>query len=268
MKRIHMILLCIIGICLIFPAKASAEDPKAREIMTKVHARNDGDNEITELKMILIDQQGKERVRDMKSYVKDKGEDTLRLMFFLSPADVKDTAFLTYDYDDPDKDDDQWLYLPALKKSKRIASSDKDNSFMGSDFSYADMTKPDIENYDYTIIKEDKVRGEDVWVIKAVPRTEKVVEEYGYTQSVAFVRKDIFMVVRAVHWVKEGNKLKYMDIESIKQIDGVWTPVKTEMTTKQGKLTLHKTILSRENIRFNQNLDENFFTIMQMEKGM
>ena len=61
-------------------------------------------------------------------------------MFFLSPADVKDTGFLTYDYDEEGRDDDQWLYLPALKKTKRIASGDKSGSFMGSDFTYADMT--------------------------------------------------------------------------------------------------------------------------------
>ena len=117
------------------PAEA-ADDPEARVIMERVDARDDGDNQTGDMQMVLIDKRGQQRVRRIATFKKDKGEDTLRLMFFLTPADVKDTAFLTYDYDDPDRDDDQWLYLPALRKTKRIATSDKSGSFMGSDLNY------------------------------------------------------------------------------------------------------------------------------------
>ena len=113
----------------------------AREIMQAVEDREDGDNRVADMSMVLIDKNGDTRTRAIRSFDKDKGEDNQRIMFFLSPADVKDTAFLTYDYDEYEKDDDQWLYLPALRKSKRIASSDKSGSFMGSDFSYSDMTR-------------------------------------------------------------------------------------------------------------------------------
>ena len=105
-----------------------------REIAQRVHDRDDGKTLSQDMTMILIDKNGKKRVRKIKTFSKDFGKDTYRIMFFLSPADVKDTAFLTYDYDDPNKDDDQWLYLPALKKVKRIPTSDKSSSFMGSDF--------------------------------------------------------------------------------------------------------------------------------------
>ena len=108
-----------------------ADDPKAREIMEKVDARDDGDKMTSDMNMILIDKRGNERKRHLRSFSRDVGEDKQRLMFFKSPADVKDTGFLTYDYDDADKDDDQWLYLPALRKTKRIASDDKSGSFMG-----------------------------------------------------------------------------------------------------------------------------------------
>ena len=130
------------------PALGWCDDPAARAIMEKVDARDDGDNQTSEMEMVLIDKQDKERVRRLAIFSKDKGEDTLRLMFFLEPADVKDTAFLTWDFDDPDKDDDQWLYLPALRKTKRIASSDKDGSFMGSDLNYSDMTDRNLEDLD------------------------------------------------------------------------------------------------------------------------
>jgi hypothetical protein len=189
-------------------------------------------------------------------------------MFFLHPADVKDTAFLTYDYDDPDADDDQWLYLPALRKTKRIATSDKSGSFMGSDLSYADMTSRDLTDYDYTLKKEMQVRGHAAWLIEALPRSAEVEDETGYTKSLLIVRKDIHMVVRAVHWVKDGGYLKYVDATRIEQIDKIWVATELKVATKKGKQTVHSTVLTLEKVRFNQNLDPEMFTTRRMEKGL
>ena len=119
----------------------------AREIAQKVHDRDEGDNYTANMKMILIDKNNITRVRDLKTYTKNKGEDKLKLMFFLTPADVRNTAFLTHDFEDSSKDDDQWLYLPEVQKVKRIASSDKSASFMGSDFTYSDMTSRNVQDY-------------------------------------------------------------------------------------------------------------------------
>jgi len=249
----------------------AADDPQARAIMEKVDARDDGDNQTGDMIMILVDKNGKERQRKIATFKKDKGEDTQRLMFFLHPADVKDTAFLTYDYDDPDRDDDQWLYLPALRKSKRIATSDKSGSFMGSDLNYADMTSRNLEDYDFSFYEkgnEAEVRGHKVWVIWSLPRSKAVVTETGYRKSLLFIRPDIDMVVRAIHWVKTGGYLKYLDVRNLEQIDGVWVATETLVTKKKGKATVHKTILSMGNVRFNQNLDDDLFTIRRMEKGL
>ena len=150
-----------------------ADDAKARAIMTKVDARDDGSSLEQNLLMVLVNKKGKKRVRDMKSYTKDFGKDEKKVMFFKSPADVKNTGFLTFDYDKANKDDDQWLYLPALKKVKRIPSSDKSSSFMGSDFSYYDMTKMSLKDFDFKLLKETKVRGHAVWMIESTPRSQK-----------------------------------------------------------------------------------------------
>ena len=264
LKRLFIIFVFLI---LVSPCPGWAEDLKARQIMEKVDARDDGDNQVSDMEMILIDKNGKKRVRKIRAFNKDKGEDTLRLMFFLEPADVEDTAFLTYDYDQSDKDDDQWIYLPALRKTKRIATSDKSGSFMGSDFTYSDMTKRDLEDYDYTLLKEAKVRDSDAWLIQALPRTKEVIVRTGYTKSVVYVRKDNFMVIRGVHWVKKGNRLKYMDVKKLIMIDGIWMATEMHMTTKKGKARIHKTIMTFENVRFNQALKEDFFSIRRMEKG-
>lgn len=245
-----------------------ADDARARAIMEKVDARDDGDNRVSDMEMILIDRHGNKRERKIRSFMKDKGEDTQSLMFFLEPADVKDTGFLTYDYDDPNKDDDQWLYLPALRKSKRIASSDKSGSFMGSDLNYSDMTSRDLDDYDYTLKQEMEVRGNKVWVIESVPRNEKVIEETGYTKSLVFVRQDNYVVVRAVNWVNEGGKLKYMDVKSLELIDGIWTNREMTMTTKRGKTTEHMTVLRFNNVRYNQKLDDDLFTVRRLERGL
>ncbi len=246
----------------------AADEPKARAIMEKVDARDDGDNGMSDMEMILIDKQGSKRVREIRSRMKDFGKDTHRIMFFIAPPDVKDSGFLTYDYDDPAKDDDQWLYLPALKKTKRIASSDKSGGFMGSDFNYADMTSRDLTDYDFSMVKEDAVEGHNAWLIQAVPRTKQVIEETGYTKSVLFVRQDNYVVIRAVHWVSESDRLKYFDVKKLELIDNIWVATEIHMTTKQGKNTLHKTILTYRNVRFNQNLSDDLFTVRRLEKGL
>ena len=244
-----------------------ADDAKARAIMVKVDARDDGQTLEQDMKMILIDKNNKKRLRDIKSYGKDFGEDTHQIMFFKSPADVKNTSFLTYDYDDASKDDDQWLYLPALKKVKRIPSADKSGSFMGSDFSYFDMTDRDLEDYDFKFIKETKVRGNDAWIIESTPRNKKVIKESGYTKTMAIVRKDNYMVVRAINYMKNGKK-KYLDLTKTHKQGGVWVVDEMSMTTKKGKTMTHKTVLSFKNIKVNKALKDDLFTTRRLSKGL
>ncbi|HHH20138.1 MAG TPA: outer membrane lipoprotein-sorting protein [Campylobacterales bacterium] len=244
-----------------------ADDKQAREIMEKVDARDDGQTLEQEMLMVLIDKNGNERTRDMKSYAKDFDQDEHRIMFFKSPSDVKNTAFLTYDYDDSSKDDDQWLYLPALKKVKRIPSTDKSSSFMGSDFSYFDMTDRDLENYDFKLLKETQVRGHDAWMIQSTPRNQKVIDESGYTKSIAIVRKDNYVVVRAINFLENG-KMKYLDITKMHEEKGIWVVDEMSMTTKKHKQTLHKTILKFSNIRLNGEVNDEMFTTRQLEKGL
>ena len=250
------------------PRHSLADDPAARAIMEKVDARDDGDNQTSDMEMVLIDKRGKKRIRRIAVFSKDKGDDALRLMFFRHPADVKDTAFLTHDYDNPSKNDDQWLYLPALRKTKRIASSDKSGSFMGSDLNYSDMTDRNLSDYDFTLKKEMTVNGTKTWLIESIPRSKKVIAETGYKKSLVFVRQDNFVVIRAVHWEKGGGYLKYVDVRNLEFIDDIWVATDMHITRKKGKLLAHKTILKLENVKFNQNLDEGLFTVRRMEKGL
>ncbi len=239
-----------------------------REIMEKVNARDEGDRSKGEMEMILLDKKGKKRIRKLKTFGGKKGKDTLSLMFFLSPADVKNTGFLTYDYNESGKDDDQWLYLPALRKTKRIAAGHKSGSFMGSDLNYSDMTTPDLDLYDYTLMKETEVRGKKVWQIKAVPKNKDEAEKSGYSKSVIFIRQDNYVMIRAVRWVHKKRRNKYLDVKKLEKIDGIWISTEMHVTTKTGKKILHKTILKQNNIRFNQDeVNADLFTVRRLEKG-
>jgi len=250
-----------------FPEKVFAFN--GREIMEKVNARDTGDRSITEMEMILIDKKGNKRVRKLKTFGLEKGKDSLSLMFFLSPADVRNTGFLTFDYDESGKDDDQWLFLPALRKTKRIAAGDKSGSFMGSDLNYSDMTSPDLNLYEYTLMKETEVKGQKVWQIKSVPKTKAEAEKSGYSKSVVFIRQDNYVMIRGVRWVHKKKRNKYLDVRKLEKIDGIWVSTELHVTTKSGKKTLHKTILKQKNVHFNQDeVNEDLFSIRRLEKGL
>lgn len=235
--------------------------------MEWVDEREDGDRATQDMRMLLIDRNGDQRRREIRSKRMDRGEDTYSLLFFIAPADVRNTGFLTYDYDDEDRDDDQWLYLPALGKTKRIASTDKSGSFMGSDFSYADMTRRKLDHYDYALLKEDEIRGHRVWIVEATPNTQKEIDDTGYTRSIVFVRQDNHVVVRAKHWTTD-RRVKYLDVKKLEKIDGIWVPTEMHMITRRGKATLHRTVLLVSNVEFNQAVDPDDFTLRRLEKGL
>ena len=139
---------------------------------------------------------------------------------------------------------------------------------MGSDFSYSDMTTLDLEDYDFKLIKTQAVEDKETWLIEALPKTDEVMEETGYTKSILFIRQDNHVVIRAIHFVKEGGRLKYMEVKKLKLIDKIWTPTEINMTTKKGKITLHRTILKYHDIKYNEELDDSFFTVQRMERGL
>ena len=130
------------------------------------------------------------------------------------------------------------------------------------------MTSPNLDEYDYKILKELDVRGKKVWVIEATPSSQKEIDETGYKKGMIFVRQDNFMVVRGIRWVADSTEMKYLDIPEVAKIDDIWVALKMTMTTKKGKSTLHRTELLFENNRFNQDLDESMFTVRQIEKGL
>ncbi|MCG8564164.1 MAG: outer membrane lipoprotein-sorting protein [Desulfobacterales bacterium] len=265
-KFIAPVTALLVGL-LILPPPATAMDAQA--VMEAVDARDKGNTAISDTRMILVDRNKKQRIREMKSIRKEYGEDTKGIIFFLSPADVRNTAYMSFDWEK--KEDDSWLFLPAMAKVKRIAAKDKSGAFMGSDFSYSDINGMDIKDWDYSFVKKSyQLDGVETWVIKGRPKPqakERVAEETGYAKILVWVRKDNLVIVKAKYWVTQGQKIKYFKAEDIEEIDGIWTPLKlTMVTTEKGKVS-HSTVMKLSNVMYNTQVKDGYFTPVSMEQG-
>jgi len=247
-------------------------DTDARDIMEQVDTRYTGDTSSGLSTMVLIDRKGRERVRQIQSFSETSSDIERSVSYFLSPADVKGTGYLSLDYDSENKEDDSWLYLPALKKVKRIAAGDKSGAFMGSDFSYSDINGVNIDWYNYKLLNESEIiDGVDTWKIESRPKTEfakQVDSETGYTKSHMWIRKDNFVQVQGQIWVTKGKRVKYFSAKDIEQIDGIWTPKKIQMiTTRNGKKE-HITVLEINSIEYNAALDADLFSPNALQRGI
>ncbi len=269
----HSSLLLLASISLALPATASALDPNTedpRAIAQAVEDRDDGDRGKAKLTLTLKDSSGRSRTRKLSQRSMKFGGGTKTLMFFEAPADVRNTGLLSVDYDDGKKEDDQWLYLPSLHKSTRISTSDKSGSFMGTDITYADMTKKDPDNYDYKLLEKSvKVGGEECWLIESRPRTDKEKKETGYVKTHMWISKSKLMPVQVKAWVKEGKKLKYIKFSSFEQVDGIWVSRRMAVRTVRGKKVESETLFETNQVRFNQaDVTETDFSERRLEKGI
>ncbi len=271
MKRILFVTL-IFSLVLAIHITKSMADETAFDVVQKMDNREDGDTQTTDTLMILINKNKQKRVRNIKNIRKDYGPDTKGVIFFLSPADVRNTAYMSFDWDNASKEDDSWLYLPALQKVKRVAAGDKSGSFMGSDFTYSDINGIEIEDWDYSFVKQSVLlNGVDTWVIQGLPKKEvkdKVLDETGYLKTLMWIRKDNYMLVKGKYWVKQGRKIKFFKADDIRKVDNIWTAhTLTMVTTNKGKVE-HSSVLKFSNVQYNVPIDDPTFTTRRMERGL
>lgn len=249
--------------------KAQPDKLNAYDIMLRVDERDTGDTQTSVSTLTLIDKKGRERNRELKMFSMDKADVEKSIVYFLAPTDVKGTAYMSFDWDDDSREDDSWLYLPALQQVKRVASSDESGSFMGSDFSYADINGMDLEDFDYTILKESEtVNGQDCWLIESRPKNDKVIEKTGYTSTQSWVRKDIFMVIQGKIEVKKGKKTKYFSATDLALIDDIWTAKTLQMVTTRNGKKEHASVFKFGEILYNQQVDESRFDTQAMQRGI
>ena len=247
-----------------------ADEADPAKIVAAMDARDDGDRQKSQMVMKVRDSAGRERSRSVRSQRMDFPGGSKQLLLFEGPAEVRNTGLLSIDWDDGAKADDQWLYLPALRKSTRIASGDKSGSFMGTDLSYADMTRQDVKSYDYAMIQASLPCGDDTcWLIESRPNNKKTRKETGYVKTHSWISKSKLMPLKVKHWVREGKKLKFIKFADIRQVAGVWTPHKIMAQTKRGKIIESKTVLVFTSVLLNQDdvrLED--FSQRRLEQGL
>ena len=255
-QNLVMLLLCFIICC----GTGINAQLTGKEIMTKVDNRADGDDQKSVLKMILINKRGRKRVREMLSFKKDYGKDSKKIMFFKSPADVKGTGFLSYDYENPQKDDERWLYLPAMKKTRRISGSSKNDYFMGTDFTYDDMGDRAVEEDIHKYIKDEKIRETDCWVVESVSKDKS----YMYSKKISWIDKKTLIPVKVDYYDRDGDLLKTLNAFGIRKEQDFWTSSKIVM---KNHLEKHETILEYKDRKFNTGIKESVFRVSTLERG-
>ena len=241
----------------------------ANEILKKVSSRKKISRVKSEIEMTLIDSSGNFQKKKFTSFGLNKRDVNLAIIFFTYPKKIKNTAYLTYNYNNDDKSTQQWVYLPSIKKTKRIGVKDNNKSFMGSDFSYSDLKNFNIKSYDFKISKESIIKNKPVWLIYAYPKTTNEILKSGYSKSLFFITKEDFMLIRSVNWVYKKNIYKIMDVKKIKKINDILIATEIHVNSMIGKKLKHKTIFKINNIILNDNaINEQFFTIKSLERGI
>ena len=236
------------------PGLAQTAEEKGYEIAARSDRSDRGfGDSVVELQMILRNAAGQETSRTLKIStleVPDEDVGDKSLVVFDSPKDIDGTALLSHaKILDPD---DQWLYLPALKRVKRISSANKSGPFVGSEFAFEDFTAIELNKYDYKWLGEEEVEGVMMDIVERFPRYENS----GYARQVAWVDQEIFQIRRVDFYDRRGDLLKTLELQDYRDYDGVWRSHTFLMINhKTGK----STDLIYSNYRFKTGIDDKDF---------
>ncbi len=256
--------LVLIGL-LTLPHAGSAQAPTGKEIIERNDAMRSVDDEQVELQMQLINKQGQKRERRVSWVLKhDAQRNQKGLIRFTAPPDVRGTSLLSIE--NSDREDDQWLFLPALKKSRRISAASKSDSFVGSDFAYEDLGAEEIDQHDYRLLREDTLDGTAVYVVEATPNNDQRRKESGYSRREIFVRKDNAAIARIDFYDRQKELMKVLRARDIRQVASTktWRAQTIEMANQK---TGHTTVIIYGQFIVNKGISDDVFSIRELERG-
>lgn len=217
------------------PLSATTPEDQGLEIAVEADRRDTGFADFrADLRMILRNRHGEESVRELRNRTLEQEADGDKsLVIFDQPADVKGTAFLTFSR--KQGNDDQWLYLPALKRVKRIAANNKSGPFMGSEFAYEDISSQEVEEYSYKYLREETLDGQKTFVVERVPTDPKS----GYKRQIVWIDQDEYRTWKIDYYDRKDAPLKTLTFHGYRQyLDRYWRPDRMEMVNHQtGKST-------------------------------
>ncbi|MFT7531116.1 MAG: outer membrane lipoprotein-sorting protein [Gammaproteobacteria bacterium] len=234
------------------------------ELMQKYQSLHDVDAEYTHSSMTLVDKKGRKRERIMQTYEKKSASGENRsLLKFLLPKKITNVGLLTWQHSG-ETDDDQWLYLPASKRVKRIASAGKKNRFMGSDLSFEDMQAEDLQAHIYKVVGEEEINGQSCWKIEALPATQKEARASAYGKRIIWLRKDITYPVKVEFYNSRDALIKQASYEELTQVENsVWRHNKSVMSTPK-KMT--STVILIDKRQIGLTIEENQFNQQALKR--
>jgi len=251
---IAMVLLSAMALSLADQAQATTPEEKGFEIAARAD-RSDvgfGDSDV-ELQMVLRNAAGQESTRSLRIATLEKHDETVgdkSLVVFDTPRDIEGTALLSHaKILDPD---DQWLYLPALKRVKRISSSNKSGPFVGSEFAFEDFTAIELNKFEYRYVGEEACGDLVCDVLERTPRYENS----GYTKQISWVDQSDYQIRKVEFYDRRGDLLKVLELKDYRNYDGIWRPHLLTMSNVQTK---KQTDLRYGEYRFGIGLSENDF---------
>lgn len=216
--------------------------------------------------MTLLNERGQKRERRSSNLValQENGIDSRFLVKFTSPNDIRGTGFLQIEHSEAD--DDLWIYLPALKKSRRLVANNKKDSFFGSDFSYGDILLPKVTLYRHTLLKSEPIDGHDCYLVESQPSSDTVKNNSGYGKRVTWVRKDNFLETKVDYYDVSGRLLKTQLVQQHQLVEPDtqrWFALYRQMANHQ---TGHKTVLRFENLKSGVETPPELFTTRYLER--
>jgi len=234
-------------------AVTSAAAITGREVMEEARDQDMGQTNHALIEMRLIDEDGDESLRVIEQYGKELADGVSgSVMIFHSPASVEGTRFLTIAKDDGA--DDQWIYLPALRRVRRIAASERDSEFMGTDFTYSDLSGGDIEDATYRLLREESIDGEATYVVEGIPTPDS---NSSYSRLIQWVSKEKWLPIRVEFYDDDGELLKINTMTRVELVQGRWTVIANEMRNVQ---TGHSTIILIQRWVYDEQLPDSLFS--------
>ncbi|SFU53518.1 outer membrane lipoprotein-sorting protein [Pseudoduganella namucuonensis] len=248
------------------PAEARAEEVNAAELAEKSYQATRVDSSVSEATFTMVNASGQERVRQTFGATKlqANGVDNRRVIRFRSPSDVRNTSTLVLE--NTGKSDEIWVYLPGLKKVRRLASNNTKSSFVGTDLSYGDLVGYRTADWNHKWLRKEDVQGVPCHVVESTPRTPEIAADSGYSKRVNWIARDNSVALRTEFYDANGNLLKTADNAEVRQVDakhGKWQAMAVSVKNHQ---TGHKTLIKLTRFEAKGNVADDYFTTRYMEK--
>lgn len=256
MKVTRSYSVCVVaaGWLALLPTCSAAQEMTPAEIVARSQEAflAPGDDMSARVTMRLVNKSGRERVREMTMLRKDlEGGDQKYFIYFHQPADVRDMTFMVWKYEG--RPDDRWLFVPAISLVRRVAANDSRSSFVGSDFTYEDISGRDIDADTHTLVGEEALEGTACFVVESVPQDDGL----EYQRKVSWIDKASFLSLKEEYYDRRGELYRTYSADAVADVDGYRTVTHRTMTDHAKE---HHTEVVFDSVEYDVGLDEDLFT--------